>query len=63
VGLGFSNRGGTVDTLGMLFVNRTSWAHVLQASASLLETPLERWLEGEELAALRGETAPFPALG
>jgi phosphoketolase len=63
VGLGFSNRGGTLDTRGMLFVNRSSWAHALEAGASLLGTPLDKWLTKDELAALRGEIAPFPVLG
>lgn len=63
VGLGFSNRGGTLDTRGMLFVNGASWAHVLEASAKLLETPLDAWLGKDELSALRGEIAPFPSLG
>jgi phosphoketolase len=63
VGLGFSNRGGTLDTRGMLFVNRSSWAHALEAGASLLGTPLDEWLTKDELAALRGEIAPFPVLG
>ncbi len=61
-GLGFANRGGTLDTPGMLFVNRSSWAHVLEAAASLLETPLDAWLAKDELAALSGEIPPFPTL-
>jgi phosphoketolase len=62
VGLGFRNRGGTLDTRGMLFVNGSSWAHVLESSAKLLELPIDDWLSQDEVAALRGEIAPFPVL-
>jgi hypothetical protein len=36
----------------MLFVNRTSWAHVVAEAARVLRMPRERMLEAEETAAL-----------
>ncbi len=42
VGLGFTGQGGTLTTLGMLFVNRCTWAHILPEVAGLLSLPLDR---------------------
>ena len=42
VGLGFTNQGGTLSIESMLFVNRASWAHALEAAARLLGLPRER---------------------
>jgi phosphoketolase len=60
--LGYLNRGGTLDSAGMLFVNGSSWLHVLDAAARLLELPREQLLEAEELAVLDGRATPEPAL-
>ena len=57
-GLGFVNQGGTLSVAGMTFVNRCSWAHVVDESARLLELPREDLLTGEELAALDGRVSP-----
>lgn len=56
--LGYINRGGTLDEAGMLFANRCSWAHVLQAAAELRELPLQALLQAEELAVLQGQGDP-----
>jgi hypothetical protein len=42
----------------MLFVNRTTWAHGVEAVASLLKLPREDLLEQEELAALDHHAVP-----
>jgi phosphoketolase len=56
--LGFINRGGTLDTEGMLFANRCSWAHQLQSAASLLQMPIEELMSVEEIAAVEGRGNP-----
>ena len=53
--IGFNNRGGTLDTLGMLFANRCTWAHVLEAAAKALGVDAARWL-----AAFGDWTHPAP---
>jgi phosphoketolase len=55
-GLGFLNHGGTYNTPGLLFVNRSSWAHCLAEVCGLLGLPRERLLTDEEIAALEGRT-------
>jgi phosphoketolase len=57
-GLGFVNHGGTLSVAGMMFVNRCSWAHVVDESARLLELSRQDLLTGEELAALDGRASP-----
>lgn len=56
--LGYINRGGTLDVGGMLFANRCTWAHALDAAASCLNRPVQEWLSPEELAAIQGEGDP-----
>ena len=56
--LGFINRGGTLDVAGMLFANRSTWAHVLEACAGLLAVPPASLLGADELAALAGTGDP-----
>ncbi len=56
--LGYCNRGGTLDEAGMLFANRATWAHVLEAVAQLLQLPLLKLLKADEAAALAGEGDP-----
>lgn len=58
IGLGFQNQGGTLNTNGMLFVNRCSWAHVVDAAAGLMALPRGAVLTAEEQAALDGHRAP-----
>jgi hypothetical protein len=52
VGLGFVNHSGTLSVAGMLFVNRSSWAHVLTECARVAGLNREDLLTADELAAL-----------
>jgi len=56
--LGYINRGGTLNISGMLFVNRCTWAHILEEVARLLGTSRETLLNASELAALHGKACP-----
>jgi phosphoketolase len=56
--LGYINRGGTLDEPGMLFANRSTWAHIVAAVAEVSEVEPGRWLAEEELAAVRGSGNP-----
>lgn len=44
--LGYVSRGGTLDVAGMLFANRCSWAHLIEAA-----TPLAGWSRDDLLTA------------
>jgi hypothetical protein len=57
-GLGFINRGGTLNVGGMLFVNRCSWAHIVSEAARLLSVSHEQLLTAKEIAALDGKLSP-----
>jgi phosphoketolase len=57
-GLGYINHGGTLSTPGMLFVNRSSWAHCLVHAASLLQLPVDQVLRQDEREALDGKRSP-----
>ena len=46
----------------MLFANRASWAHALEAAARLLGVPRERLLDEAECAALDGRVCPEGAI-
>jgi phosphoketolase len=65
--LGYVSEGGTYDTPGLLFVDGSSWAHVVAAAARLLGIPRERVLEPAEREALDGRRTPqgvlFPEAG
>ena len=56
--LGFINRGGTLDTFGMSFANRCTWAHVLGRAAETMGVPPENWLAAPEWAAVQGRGDP-----
>ncbi len=56
--LGYINRGGTLDEAGMLFTNRSSWAHVVAAAAEVSGVEPAQWLEEEELKAVQGQGSP-----
>ena len=56
--LGFLNHGGTLTTQGMLFVNRSTWAHALLEVARVLDVDRATLLNEAELAALDGKTSP-----
>jgi len=56
--LGFINRGGTLDTFGMLFANRCTWAHVLSRAAETMGLASQSWLTPPEWAAVQGHGDP-----
>ena len=56
--LGYLSRGGTLDTPGMLFANRCTWAHAAVACADLLGADAADVLTPGEMAAVRGEAHP-----
>jgi phosphoketolase len=57
--LGYINRGGTMDVFGMLFANRCTWAHALDAVAGLLKTERSEFLSQEECLAVDGRGDPY----
>jgi phosphoketolase len=57
-GLGFINKGGTLDVGGMLFVNRCTWAHILLTACGLLGREKQALLEQEEIDVLNGRRSP-----
>lgn len=56
--LGYRNRGGTLDTAGMLYANRCSWLHVLEHAATSLGVDPAEWLNPEEQEAIAGRIDP-----
>jgi phosphoketolase len=52
--LGFINRGGTLDVFGLLFANRSTWAHALDAAAELIGCDRLELLSDAETRALDG---------
>lgn len=56
--LGFNNRGGTLDTFGMLFANSCTWAHVLATAAQALDVQTKSWLTNAEIDAVQGRGDP-----
>jgi len=57
-GLGYASEGGTYDTAGLLYVNRSSWAHVVAEAARLLDLQPDGLLEPTEREALDGRRNP-----
>ncbi|MEB2318375.1 MAG: xylulose 5-phosphate 3-epimerase [Pseudomonadota bacterium] len=55
--LGYISRGGTLDVAGMLFANRCTWAHAVDAAAALAGCARGDLLGPVELAALDGHGA------
>ena len=56
--LGYIGQGGTLTVSGMMFVNRCTWAHILNEAARLLDIPREELLASEEVTALDGRANP-----
>jgi len=56
--IGYINRGGTLDTEGMLFANRCTWAHGLSKLASMINNDV-RLLTDKESAAIQGFGNPY----
>ena len=57
--LGYINRGGTLDTFGMLFANRCTWAHGIAALAHMRAESLQEYFDADEIAALDGSGDPY----
>lgn len=55
---GYLSRGGTLDTPGMLFANRCTWAHLILSAATLLDVRVTTLLSETELAAASGQGDP-----
>jgi phosphoketolase len=60
--LGFCNRGGTLDVSGLLFANRATWAHAVDAAARVLGHDRATLLSAEERAAIDGWGDPHAVL-
>lgn len=56
--LGYVARGGTLDVAGMLFANRCSWAHLIDAAAPLAGWAREDFLTIAERNAIDGKGSP-----
>lgn len=56
---GYMSRGGTLDAPGMLFANRSTWAHLILSAADLIGVPAETLLSRSELAAAAGQGDPW----
>ncbi|MDG9930512.1 MULTISPECIES: xylulose 5-phosphate 3-epimerase [unclassified Pseudomonas] len=55
--LGYISRGGTLDVAGMLFANRCTWAHAVEAAAAVAGWRREALFDTAQLRALDGEGA------
>lgn len=55
---GFINHGGTLNANGLLYVNHTSWAHLLRDTSKFLGISEEQVLSGEERDALDKKRSP-----
>jgi phosphoketolase len=56
---GYVSRGGTLDVPGMLFANRSTWAHLAESAARLLNRPRDQILSAAECAAIDGRGDPY----
>jgi phosphoketolase len=56
--LGYISRGGTFDVPGMLFANRCTWAHVVDAAATVAAWSREVLLDRAQRAAVDGTGDP-----
>lgn len=56
--LGYISRGGTLDIAGMLFANRCSWAHAVEAAAAVAGWPRETVLAAAHRNAIDGTGNP-----
>jgi phosphoketolase len=60
--LGYISRGGTLDVSGMLFANRCTWAHAVDAAAALAGWRREDVLNPPRLRAIDGQGEPADLL-
>jgi phosphoketolase len=58
IALGYTNHGGTLDTNGLLFANRCTWAHAVAAAARAAGRDPADLLSRAELDAVHGRAAP-----
>jgi phosphoketolase len=58
VSRGYIGRGGTFDVFGMLFANRCTWAHLVEAAARVLDVSPCDLLTEPELKAVAGRANP-----
>src|SRR5690606_4965924 len=56
--LGYISRGGTLDVPGMLFANRCTWAHAIDAAAQVAGWDRGQVLNAEQQAAVDGRGDP-----
>lgn len=56
--LGYTNHGGTLDTAGMMFVNRMSCGHIGRVAAHSLHLDPKDMLAENEINALEGRENP-----
>jgi phosphoketolase len=56
--LGYISRGGTLDVPGMLFANRCTWAHAVDAAALVAGWNREALLDRAQRAAIDGIGEP-----
>ncbi|MBU2707144.1 xylulose 5-phosphate 3-epimerase [Zooshikella marina] len=56
--LGYINHGGTLDTPGMLFANKTSWAHILFTLIGMMDLNVHDLLSADEVLAVQGRGNP-----
>lgn len=62
VALGFCNRGGTLDVAGLLFANRATWAHAVDAAARVTGRNRTALLDEAEIAAIDGWGDPHAVM-
>jgi phosphoketolase len=55
---GFINHGGTLNAKGLLYMNASSWAHMVRSVAKKLEIPDHDLLDEDERNALDGKKSP-----
>jgi phosphoketolase len=60
--LGYLNHGGTLDTPGMLYANRCTWAHVVAEVARLQACSPGDFLNAEEAEAVAGRGDPYAVI-
>jgi phosphoketolase len=58
VALGYISRGGTLDVSGMLFANRCTWAHIVEAAVRVGPAQTTVALDPPEAAAVAGRAHP-----
>ena len=57
--LGYINQGGTLDSDGMLFANKSTWAHGAYQLSQRLAVAPDNWLNEEELQAVLATGSPY----